>query len=148
MWYPPSGLVLLWLAVLLWSWRRLAIAVSHLRSQSRSLGDVPAWISFDTLPPDAAREPVMRDLLQLEQSANRLLGLHSLLAGVMDGLPNPAIVAAEEGLVVHRNKPWRDKWGRWPATIGESSAGQSQPFGWRAGCPPGAVVRDQDAPTG
>lgn len=147
MWYPPSGLVLaLSLAVPLWSWRRLAIAVSHLRSQSRSLGDVPAWISFDTLPPDAAREPVMRDLLQLEQSANRLLGLHSLLAGVMDGLPNPAIVAAEEGLVVYRNKPWRDKWGMWPATIGESPTGEAQPFGWASpACPPGrSEVRDQD----
>lgn len=147
MWYPPSGLILaLSLAVPLWSWRRLAIAVSHLRSQSRSLGDVPAWISFDTLPADAAREPVMRDLLQLEQSANRLLGLHSLLAGVMDGLPNPAIVAAEQGLVVYRNKPWRDKWGMWPATIGESPQGQAQPFGWASpACPAGrSEVRDQD----
>ncbi|MBP8307464.1 MAG: CHASE2 domain-containing protein [Burkholderiaceae bacterium] len=147
MWYPPSGLLLsLSLAVPLWSWRRLAIAVSHLRSQSRSLGNVPAWVSFDTMPPDAAREPVMRDLLQLEQSANRLLGLHSLLAGVMDGLPNPAIVAAEEGLVVYRNKPWRDKWGTWPATIGESPGGGSQPFGWAApACPLGrSEVRDQE----
>ncbi len=128
-WIPPGGwLLAIALAPALWSWRRLAAAVAALRAQAERLEDTPAWL----LPPHRVLgrpfEPVTRDLIHLEQATQRALELQRLLSDVLDRLPHPTILADEAGGVLLRNRPWVQRWGRWPSGIDARAGGPRAPF--------------------
>ncbi len=92
-WMSPlpaiAGLIV---AYPLWSWRRLALT-------SDALGREIARFEWGSPPPGAGDDPIERQLGALSFAAERLRGLHRMLAETLQSLPDATVAVDSRGVI-------------------------------------------------
>jgi len=125
LWLPPvAALVVMAGMYLVWNWHRLETATNFLDAEVSRLrqGDMPLAVADAGAPYGLQYGAAQGDLVDrrvraLARAAHDLRALHRFVAAVLDSLPDIALVAADDGLVLMANQAAADYFGQDAAAL-------------------------------